>query len=81
MKKAPNSAWKELLMNHDRIIAVGTPLWSSEAKCAGQAAAITIHQERLGTSRSPAKRIELGIHSVETEPGWRANAKPILAVR
>jgi hypothetical protein len=31
IKNAPNNAWKELLMNHDRTIAVGTPLWISEA--------------------------------------------------
>ena len=68
-------------MNHDKIIAVGTPLWISEAKWAGNAARMMIHQYRLSTSSKPARRIELGIQRVETEPGLRAKAKPILAVR
>jgi hypothetical protein len=81
MQNAASNAWVTLLRNHDRTIAVGTPLDNSEARWAGKTARITSHHERLGVNSNPASRIELGIQSVETEPGWRANSNPTIAVR
>src|SRR5688500_4619140 len=81
IQNAANNAWATLLINHDRTIAVGIPLDNSEARCAGKTARITNHHLRFGVRSNPARRMELGIQSAETEPGWRANPKPITAVR
>jgi len=81
MQTAPINAWTELLKNHDKAIAVGTPLCNSAATWAGNAARRTIHHKRGGMSSNATSRIELGIQRVETEPGWSVKANPILAVK
>jgi hypothetical protein len=80
IKAALISAWTELLTNHENIIAVGTPLCSSDARCAGKAAIITSHHQREEVSNRPASNSEFGIHNVEIEPGCKAKLNPILAV-
>jgi hypothetical protein len=78
---APISASLQLLTNQPRTIAVGTPLCSSTARCAGSAAASSHHQFRVGASSSTATSSAFGGHSVEVGCGLRVKVKPRCAAR
>ena len=78
---APISASLQLLANQPSTMAIGTPLCSSAARCAGRAAASSTHHARAGVSSSAAISSAFGGHSVEIGCGWRVKAKPTRAAR
>src|SRR3977135_1238664 len=77
MHAAPIRASLELLTNQPSTIAAGTPLCSSAARCAGNAARRSSHHDRAGVSSSAASSSEFGGQSVETGCGWEGNGETV----